>query len=206
MKLRDQLWPNLQSVGVLCKDSKDARVSLYGLSGSGLAIGILLLIGLTSCNVLPGEKPPIDTPPAATAESRESPTAMENRNWVIITKERAVELGIASWLLESDGFWTPSVDDIEKLEGEITEYLSQNPDEFYRQPPVWQRFDEYQRQYIGLERGGRQIIYGNYFCNSGSVNWRQDLVVVEDGGDCFFQVEYDVESGLFIKLLVNGES
>ena len=29
---------------------------------------------------------------------------------------------------------------------------------------------------------------------------------MEDGGECFFQVEYDVESRVFIKLLVNGES
>ena len=131
---------------------------------------------------------------------------MANQNWVIIAEERAVETGIASWLAESGNFWTPSVVDILKLEEEIAGYLSQNSNQFYRQPPVWQRLDDYQRQYIGLERGGRQIIYGNYFCNSGGINWRQELVIVEDGGECFFQVEYDIESALFIKLLVNGES
>jgi hypothetical protein len=156
-----------------------------------LVIAIVLLITLAACNALSSDKPLVQP---------------ENQNWVIITKERAEELGIASWLVENDGFWTPSADDILNLEEKIAEYLSQNSSQFYRQPPVWEQLDEYQRQYIGLERGDRQIIYGNYFCNSGSVNWREKLVVVDDGGDCFFQVEYDVESEVFIKLLVNGVS
>jgi hypothetical protein len=71
---------------------------------------------------------------------------------------------------------------------------------------VWERLDEYQRQYIGLERNGKQIIYGNYFCDNMGKNWRSEIVFVLDGGDCYFQVEYDVESGTFTKLLVNGES
>jgi hypothetical protein len=171
-----------------------------------LAIGILLLINLTACNALSDDKPPVDITSTATAKSPESPTVTADQNWVIITKERAEEMGVALWLAESDGFWTPSEDDILKLEGEIAGYLRQNSNQFYRQPPVWERLDEYQRQYIGLERGGRQIIYGNYFCNSEGINWRQELVIVEDGGECYFQVEYDVESGLFIKLLVNGEA
>ena len=168
-----------------------------------LAIGILLLINLAACNALLGDKLPVDIPLTATAES---PTAVANQNWMIVTEEYAEEMRIASWLVESDGFWTPSVDDIIKLEEKIAEYLSQNSNQFYRQPPVWERLDEYQRQYIGLERGGRKIIYGNYFCKSGSVNLRQELVIVEDGGECYFQVEYDVESNSFSKLLVNGES
>ena len=115
-------------------------------------------------------------------------------------------MNIGSWLAESDGLWTPSVDDILKLEEILPEYLSQNSSQFYRQPPVWQRLDEYQRQYIGLERGEKQIIYGNYFCNNSGVDWQQNLVLVEDGGECFFHVEFDVDSGEFIKLRVNGES
>ncbi len=171
-----------------------------------LAIGILLLINLVACNALPHDKSPVDIPSTAMAKTLESPTAMANQNWVIIAEERAVETGIASWLAESGNFWTPSVDDILKLEEKIGGYLSQNSNQFYRQPTVWERLDEYQRQYIGLDREGRQIIYGNYFCDNMGHNWRQEFVFAIDGGECYFQVEYDVESGLFIKLRVNGES
>ena len=50
-----------------------------------------------------------------------------------------------------------------------------------------------------------KIIYGNFFCSEED-NWRQEFVMAIDGGDCYFQVEYDVEIEKFIKLVVNGES
>ena len=167
-------------------------------------MGISLLISLVSCSILPDEKMSFDIPSTATPNSLESPTVEANQSWVIVTKEQAEE--IASWLGGSGGFWTPSADDIFKLEEGLAEYLSQNSSYFYRQPPVWEQFDEYQRQYIGLERGGRQIIYGNFFCNNLGMDWRKKLVIVDDGGDCYFQVEYNVEDGAFIMLIVNGVS
>ena len=177
---------------------------------SKFALTILLLFNLVSCAVLLEEEPLVDFSPSATVKIVESPTAVEELywelNWVVITKDEAEQMGIATWLVESDGFWTPSSEDIWRLEDQIAEYLSQNADAFYRQPPVWQRLDEYQRQYIGLERGGRRLIYGNFFCNNMDLNWLQDLVVVEDGGECYFQVEYDLESEVFTMLMVNGES
>jgi hypothetical protein len=171
-----------------------------------LAICILLLIILIACDAPSNNKTPVDISPIATANSPGSPTMIADQNWVIITKERAEEMEAASWVVECDDFWTPSADDILKLEEKIVKYLSQNTSQFYRQPPVWERLDEYQRQYIGLERGGRKIVYGNYFCNNGGMDWQQELVIGIDGGECFFQIEYDLESELFIKLLVNGEA
>jgi hypothetical protein len=50
------------------------------------------------------------------------------------------------------------------------------------------------------------LILGNFFCDSAGVDWRENLVSIEDGGDCYFQVEYDVDRGFFILLLVNGEA
>ena len=155
-----------------------------------LAMGILLLISLVSCSAPPLESLPLEV----------------DQNRVIVTREQAEEMGGVSWLVGSGNFWTPSVDNIFKLEEGLAEYLSQNSSQLFRQPPVWERLDEYQRQYIGRERGDRQIIYGNYFCNNIGMDWRQTLVIVDDGGDCYFQVEYDVESGLFIELTVNGEA
>ena len=159
-------------------------------------IRIIFLAVVVACNA----------PPEGNGFTEITQTATADQNWMIVTNEQAEETGIASWLVESDGFWAPSVDDIFKLEEGLAEYLSQNSSYFYRQPPVWERLDEYQRQYIGLERGGRQIIYGNFFCNNLGMDWRKKLVIVDDGGDCYFQVEYDVDQGMFTMLMVNGES
>ncbi len=149
-----------------------------------IVLGIFLSIALGSCNNL----------------------TEENQDWVIVTKKQSEETGMASWLVNRDGFWTPSPDDILKLEETLVAYLSKKSSYFYQQPPVWERLDEYQRQYVGLERDGKQIIYGNFFCDSMSLDWQKTFVVVIDGGDCYFQVEYDVEGGLFIMLAVNGVS
>jgi hypothetical protein len=155
-----------------------------------LSMGLSLLIFLVSCS----------NPPLA------SPAAGEDQNWVIITSKQAEEMGIGSWLAESDGFWTPSTDVIIQLEDGLADYLSQHDSFFYRQPPAWERLDEYQSQYIGLQRAGSQIIYGNFFCNNLGMEWQKDLVIVMDGGDCYFQIEYDVGEGAFIMLMVNGAS
>ena len=49
-------------------------------------------------------------------------------------------------------------------------------------------------------------MYGNFFCEDGNNDWRKEFVFAIDGGECYFQVEYDLERGLFINLRINGES
>ena len=159
-------------------------------------IMVMFLAALVACNARP----------EGNGSTEITQTATADQDWVIISKEQAEEMGIGSWLVESDDFWTPSENDILILEETIAEYLSQNSTQFNRQPPVWERLSEYQRQFIGLTRNGSHIINGNYFCNNLSINWRQDLVIVDDGGDCYFQVEYNVDRGMFIMLMVNGEA
>jgi hypothetical protein len=48
-------------------------------------------------------------------------------------------------------------------------------------------------------------VWGNFFCRPPRADWRHEPVLVDDGGDCFFQLEYDVDAGRFSNLLVNGE-
>jgi hypothetical protein len=174
----------------------------------GHIIGAILLIVLAACNA-PGDEPlSTDATLTATKAAIESPTVTEaaSRNWVIIEKRRAEELGVASWLSQSEGFWTPSTDDILELEMKIGEYLHENSGQFHRQPSIWERLDEYRRQYVGYEIGGKRIIHGNFFCSYEDVDWQRQFVMALDGGECYFQVDYDVESESFIRLRVHGEA
>ncbi len=168
---------------------------MYLRNKLNLAMGLLLLINLISCTASPLESP-----------TMESPTVETNQNWVIFTKEQAEEPIIEWSLVKYDDFWMPSEDHIVKLEEELPEYLSRNSAQLHSQPPVWQRLEAYQRQYVGIERGGRKFIYGNYFCNGEGTDWRQTWAFGIDGGDCYFRVEYDLEDEVFIMLEVNGES
>jgi hypothetical protein len=169
---------------------------------------IFFLTALVGCNTPSSGSDSIEATQPATEVIVESPTAEEisSQDWMVIPKEKAEEKGFGSWLVEGDGFWTPSEEDILTLEKALPEFLSQNPTGFFSQPPAWERLEEYQRQYVGFMRDGSRLIYGNYFCKNFGIDWRQNIVMVDDGGDCYFQVEYDLDQGIFIMLMVNGVS
>lgn len=133
---------------------------------------------------------------------------LEGESWVIFPAEQAREQGIGAWFIQngqSAEYWTPSEDNVLKPENRLSSYLRQaNPDRFDKQEaPIWERLDEYNRQYIGIILDGKRIIYANYFCDSTDMDWRKDFVFVMDGGDCFFQFKYDTE---FYDLQVNGNA
>jgi hypothetical protein len=134
---------------------------------------------------------------------------IQGERWVIFPAEQAQELGIGDWFVE-DGqtteYWTPSESDVLILENGLGPFLQNNPDRFNEQKaPIWERLDGYNRQYIGIILAGKKVIYANYFCDSVQ-DWRKDFVFVMDGGDCFFQFKYDVDSAEFFDLQVNGNA
>lgn len=141
-----------------------------------------------------------------------SPSAqnIEGENWVIFSEKMAEEQQIGTWFLfdkQTIDYWTPSEEDVIAIEGGLVHYLEQNAEKFYvRDVPVWDRLDEYNRQYIGIIVDDRHIIYANYFCDSASVDWTEEFVLVMDGGDCFFQFQYDVDTAEYFNLQVNGEA
>ena len=136
---------------------------------------------------------------------------VQGEKWVVFPAEQARRQGLADWLGE-DGqppeYWTPSENDVLALENTLGAYLQQtNSDRLNGQKaPIWERLDEYNRQYIGVIPDGKKIIYANYFCDSLERDWRKDFLFVMDGGDCFFQFKYDVDAAEFFDLLVNGNA
>ena len=114
------------------------------------------------------------------------------------------------------GFWTPTLADVQALEEQLPSYLKRERKDDHGRPassglpalaPLWKRAPSYPRQYVGFLRRGRRVIYGNFFCdNSYHRDWHDRPVRVADGGDCYFQVSYDVKDGRFFDLTVNGEA
>ena len=134
---------------------------------------------------------------------------LSNPLWTLFTEERAEQIGIGSWVAsdtEFGGYWTPTQEDIQTLEGKLDSFLREHAESFRRQPPAWEQLDDYQRQYVGVIINDKRAIYGNFFCTETGVDWRKEWVLVMDGGDCFFQLQFDVESGTFTELMVNGEA
>lgn len=136
-------------------------------------------------------------------------TPSPNPLWTIFTDAQAEQMGIGSWVAsdaEFGGYWTPAEEDIQALEGKLDSFLRENAELFSRQPPVWEQLSDYQRQYAGVIINDKRVIYGNFFCTETGVDWREEWVFVLDGGDCFFQLQFDVETKIFIGLTVNGEA
>jgi hypothetical protein len=139
-----------------------------------------------------------------------SSAKMRGEHWVIFSEKQAGEWGIGAWFVQNNEtikYWTPTEENVVALESELGSFLQENPDRFYSSgTPVWERLDEYNRQYIGIILDGKQFIYANYFCDSVETDWRKDFVFVMDGGDCFFQFKYDVDLAEFFDLQVNGNA
>ena len=104
-----------------------------------------------------------------------------------------------------EGTWTPSPADIAALERALPAALAtQGRPELAGAPQGWNR------QYVGIVRGGRRYIYGNFFPEDVTGHsrdpdqWRREPVIVCDGGPSFFGVEYDVEARRFTHFGFNG--
>ena len=96
-------------------------------------------------------------------------------------------------------YWTPTEADIGRAEEGLSKYLINNV------PSLAVKFSSYARQYTGFVYHGRKRLFMNFFCSPPS-NWRCEPVGVDDGGDCYFRLEYDVVSGEYSHLSVNGSA
>lgn len=148
---------------------------------------------------------------AATAVAAPPQASFRAEDRVIFTAEAARTAW--AWMFKPPAGppWTPALADVLALEQRLPDYLRGQLAPQYRgrkpkKPPLWERAPGYRRQYVGIGRNDRRLIYANFFCRSDNPNWRTMPVEVDDGGDCYFQVEYDVEKATFSNLSINGEA
>ena len=106
-----------------------------------------------------------------------------------------------------DRDWVPTVEEVRTLEERIDTYLSQQQAAFDgSKTPIGERLPAYKRQYWGVLENEKRVIFANFFCDTLHYDWTNQEVVVDDGGDCYFQIQYDVETGTFFDLYVNGSA
>jgi hypothetical protein len=67
---------------------------------------------------------------------------------------------------------------------------------------------EYKIQFFGYKNENKEkIIWANYFCNEWSytgVDWKTDLVSVDDGGNCYFNLKVNLDTKEIFDFMVNG--
>lgn len=101
----------------------------------------------------------------------------------------------------ANGYWNPTNGDIEKLELLWPKFMV--PQARKMKLPMKMPLQNFYRQYAGFMRNGRRVIYINAF-QYPDAKWKQQAVVVCDGGPSFFGVEFDVKSQQFTNLAFNG--
>ena len=90
--------------------------------------------------------------------------------------------------IEPEGYWYPRYEHLFAAQGALAD-----------QSPGY-------RQYAGFVEDGERKIYINAFCDDLGMDWERDVVFVMDGGACFWQAVYNVETGEVERLTVNGEA
>ena len=118
---------------------------------------------------------------------------------VIVPQEQASDFLYSLHGERTTENWTPTEEDILQLEEQINAYLEELP------PNSLMPLSEYQRQYAGAIIKEHRLLYGNYFCQTFDVDWHKRPLVVLDGGNCFFQVVYDIQTQDFVSFNINGE-
>lgn len=105
---------------------------------------------------------------------------------------------------QAEGYWTPTQADVLALEAGLAAFLQESAPQ--ASPELWRKQGTYKRQYAGLIHNGRRLIAASFFCDTHGEEWRREVLFVLDGGDCFFQLTFDVERGTYGDLMVNGEA
>jgi len=103
-------------------------------------------------------------------------------------------------------YWTPNADDVAELEARLIPYLEQTVREQDRNYNFWRNLATYKRQYFGVLKATDPYIWANYFCEADIGDWEHNLIIVADGGNCFFSVLYDVANQQFSDLRINGQA
>ena len=99
-----------------------------------------------------------------------------------------------------DVTWTPDVDDVLAVEDVLAEHLQDEADTGV------DALDTYARQYLGVG-ADEDLVSVNALCESSLEtlsDWEDELIVVSDGGDCFWQATSTPSTGEVLHFTVNG--
>lgn len=99
----------------------------------------------------------------------------------------------------------PTLDELKRAEAALVPALRAHADK--RLSELAPKISGYKRQYAGAVEGEHRLVVINFVCDVAShPRWAQAVVMVKDGGACYAQAVYDLNTGRFRLLQVNGEA
>lgn len=102
--------------------------------------------------------------------------------------------------------WEPTLGDMNDAETDLAQISGLSE----KDPDPSRHIDnprDYYRQYLAVQVNGKRRIYLNALCSvDQDANWRKRLIVVVDGGNCFWHAIYDPSTRIFSDLTINGRA
>jgi len=102
--------------------------------------------------------------------------------------------------------WEPTVGDMNDVEANLAQITGLSNSD----PDVYRHIDDpraYYRQYLAVVIDGKKRVYVNALCSvDQDPNWRKHLVVVLDGGKCYWHATFDSSTQKFSDLVINGRA
>lgn len=64
---------------------------------------------------------------------------------------------------------------------------------------------KYKRQYMAVvNKIGQKVVWVNGFCNTWNKQWKKEIVFVQDGGNCYFNIKINLTTKECFGVSVNG--
>ena len=160
-----------------------------------LLIALFLAIALAACGDDSGSTQDTDEgfDPPSTTEEPEEPEAPEGA--VVFTPD-----DVDQDIYGNEVTWTPDSEQLRVAEEALGDFIADHPEDGVDD------LEEYHRQYTGTGEEGQTISVNALCVDSGLDDWEDELIFVNDGGSCFWQAEFDVESLDVVTFNVNGEA
>lgn len=65
----------------------------------------------------------------------------------------------------------------------------------------------YKRQYFPvINSSGEKEVWVNFFCDDFDKNWRKEMLIVQDGGNCYFSLIINLTTKSYYRFIVNGDA
>ena len=113
----------------------------------------------------------------------------------------ALAVAVGSWISVPGGIWQPSQAELNDVQAKIHGYATLQANDRRNGLAPW---ESYTFQYQGRELEGRKVVYVNACCSEPPHYVAEQMVLVLDGGTCYFEAYYDTKTKSFVRLVFNG--
>jgi hypothetical protein len=89
---------------------------------------------------------------------------------------------------------------------ELTKHNNTYPDNQWTETGFELKTKGFKRQYVPvINENGEKEVWINFFCDDwGSENWKSDILMVHDGGNCYFNLKVKLTNKTYSELSING--